>query len=124
MILNKALSTAERYTVDELEELWLRRVAQYINEERTDNQKEINDGKVYETNTGFVFTSEGLVRYLDQFDDMTMLLPEWHCDKIRALLNAKSTSMSLKDFKGRALKLNNFSGRVDPRFYEYVKEAA
>lgn len=124
LILNQAYATTERHTQEELEALWLRHVARYAIEERTEEQKEIMNGKVYETNTGLVFTTAGLVKYLKQFEEMDMFLPEWHSEKVRTLLNAKSASMSLKSFKGRAVKLNNYSGRVDPRFYEYCKRAA
>lgn len=124
MIVNQAYATTERKSIHELEERWLRRVAQYMCEQKTDDQRKIARGKVYETNTGLVFTSAGLVRFLDRFEDMQVFTTEWHHEKLRQLLNVRSASMSLKDFKGRAMKLNNYSARVDPRFYDYCEEAA
>ena len=124
MILNKALAESNRLSEKELEDVWLRRAAQYCSEELTDDQTRIAFGSVYETNTGFVFTSRGLMQYMKRFEDTSCFTGEWHADKLLSLLNAKSASMSLKDFKGRASKIHKFSCRVDKRFYEYYDECA
>lgn len=121
MILNKAFAESNRTTEKELEELWLFRVAQYCIKAASNNQKDIARGAVYETNTGLVFTSRGLLQYLKKFEDIACCTGEWHSDKLLSLLNAKSSSMSLKDFKGRAVKIQKFSCRVDKRFYEYYE---
>ena len=119
MILNQAFSTCEQPTEEELEELWIRAVATYFVEMRTDEQSEIAEGYVYETTTGFIFTTEALVSYIKEyFTELDCCTAEWHHAKLLKLLNSKAVSVTLKNFKGRAIKLNNFSCRVDKRFYE------
>jgi len=119
MILNTAFATTEKHTEQELQDFWLLRVAQYCVENATTDQKEIKKGKVYRTNTGLLFTTIGLVNFLRRLPDMTCFTADWHHDKVLSLLNAKSVSVTLKDFKGRAVRINNFSCRVDSRFYTY-----
>ena len=121
LIVNKAYSEAVRYEEELREDMWLRRVAEYVVNERTEDAREISKGKVLETKTGFVFTSLGLARFLATCEDMSIFTPEWHSEKVRTLLNTKSMSLTLDGFQGRAIKINNYSGRVDRRFYDYVE---
>lgn len=122
LIINKAYSTVDVQEESVLEDLWLRRVAQFLHEKRTKNQSLISDGFVYETNTGYVFTKVGLSKYLRNFSDMKIFTNEWHSEKVLTLLNCKASSVTLKKFKGRAVKLNKYASRVDERLYEYLEE--
>lgn len=124
MILNKALSEIDLMTTEELENLWLRSVAEYIVKNKTDDASQISKGRVYVTTTGFLFTSRGLAAYMRKNEKTSVFSGDWHTEKLRSLLNAKSVSTTLKGFRGRAIKLNNFSCRVDQRFYKYYSEAA
>jgi len=120
MILNKAFSE-NTVAIETLEEIWLKQVALYCNENISENQLDIAEGGVYATNTGLLFTSAGLAKHFKNAEELPHFTPEWHNEKLLELLCAKSASVTLKDFKGRALKINNFSCRVDERFYNYYK---
>lgn len=122
MVVNQFYATAKRYEQAELEEMWLRRVAQFVLNRVTDDQAKIENGYVYETNSCFIFTSTGMIKYLKQFEDMDVFTNEWHSEKTLTLLNCKSSSITLKDFKGRAVRLNKYSARVDSRFYSALGE--
>jgi hypothetical protein len=122
MLVNKALSNTETYSEDVLEEIWLKRVAQFVSERLTEDQADIGRGGVYETNTGYLFLETSLVNFLEQFDEMQLFLPEWHQEKLRALLKVKTSSVSLRDWKGRAAKINSYSAGVDRRFYEHLQQ--
>lgn len=122
MILNRAFATIDTPSEKELTESWLKGIAEYCALYRSNDQRDIAKGKVYLTATGFAFTAVGMVKYLNDCKDMKYVSNEWHQDKLIKLLDARTTSLTLKHFRGRAVKINSFSCRVDNRFIEYYDE--
>lgn len=122
MLVTEAFSKINTPNVLQLEDMWIRAVAEYCLLEATDEQEHMATGRVYETANGFMFTTKGLADYIEQFDEFQCLDRDWHISKLLKLMGAKSSSVTLKNFKGRTVKINKFSCRVDDRFTKYYEE--
>lgn len=121
LILNTAFAAMNTAPEEEIEEFWLLKVAEYCAYHRSDEQRDIAEGKVYQTNTGWIFTTVGLVNYLNKFPELSACSPTWHSNKLRNDLNAKITSHTLNNFKGRAAKVNSYSCRVHQTFLKHYE---
>lgn len=115
---------------DEISEdnLWLYKVATFFKENHTPNISEVDDGKVYCSDTEIIFKSMELAEHLADTRAFSSFTAKRHNEMLKVVLGGRFQNISRKGFKGRvcvldAIKLKKKGIIVDIRDkHTYLKE--
>jgi hypothetical protein len=85
--------------------LWLHRVTQFCKERQTPNLSEVEEGKVYLSETEIIFKAMSLAEYLHDTKAFASYAIRRHNELVKSLLGGVFKNITRKHFKGRVVIL-------------------